>query len=52
MINKDRNTNLQITISKDALLMLENIQAKLKEKGIILNKSKTIEYLITNYRQK
>ena len=53
MINKDRNTNLQITISKDASIKLDAIIKKLEEQnGIKPTKSQAIQMLIFKYRLK
>lgn len=50
MINKDRNTNLQITISKDASIKLDAIIQELeKENGIKPTKSQAIQILIYRY---
>lgn len=53
MINKERNANLQITISKESLNKLEMIINELSKNQIIKpNKSQTIEFLINNYTLK
>ena len=49
-INKEKNGNLQLTISKADLEQLEQIRADLSEfLNIDLSKSQTITYLIKNY---
>ena len=49
-INKTKNTNLQITISKSDLERLTEISEQISELlGIQLNKSQTISFLIKNY---
>lgn len=50
MINKKRNVNLQLTISKESNNKLLNIQTELlNDFGLNLTKSQTIEYLINKY---
>lgn len=53
MINKSKNTNLQITISKKAHNRFLELQKDINEKlGFELTKSQVIEYLIMKYEIK
>ena len=53
MINKSKNVNLQLTISKNSYEKLLNIQSDLNELlNFELSKSQTIEYLIKQYETK
>lgn len=53
MINKSKNVNLQLTISKSTYEKLLNIQIDLNELlNFELSKSQTIEYLIKQYENK
>lgn len=53
MINKQKNTNLQITISKEANAKLTAIMEEINQGQIIgLNKSQTIEFLIMRFSLK
>lgn len=50
MINKEKNVNLQLTISKNANDKLAEIQSDLvKIYGLRLSKSQAVEYLINKY---
>lgn len=51
MINKSKNVNLQLTITKKAYERLLKIQSDLNDKiGLELSKSQLIEYLIGKYQ--
>lgn len=53
MINKSKNTNLQLTISKDAYKRFLELQSEINNLlGFELSKSQLIEYMIINYNKK